>query len=128
MADVKSGQLVLLGSDILAFEVNNILSLDKRTKVNTYLDLCTEHIDNSESVLNLGKRVQKECHIRARDALHVASAILGTARYFLSCDKQIIKVKASACYQRITKMDHRRHFTAMNPVLFVEKMKRGELK
>jgi hypothetical protein len=33
VSGIKSGQVALLGSDILAFEVNNILSLDRRTKV-----------------------------------------------------------------------------------------------
>jgi hypothetical protein len=72
---VKANRLVLLWSDILEFEVESILDEDKRTKVEAYLELCTQHIGSSEEVLNLGKQIQNNCRVRARDALHVASAI-----------------------------------------------------
>ncbi len=52
-----------------------------------------KHIDSSEEVANLGKRIQSQCRIRARDALHVASAIVGQARYFLSCDKRVTELE-----------------------------------
>lgn len=128
ISGIKTGQLTLLSSDILVFEVNNIFSLDRRTKVRDYLDLCAVHLDHSEDILNLGKRVHNECQIRARDALHIAAAILGGARYFLSCDKQVIKEKSSVCYQQIAQSYRRGPFTVMNPAVFVEKMKRGRLK
>ena len=83
IAEVKSGKLLLLSSDILHFEVHNVLNVEKRTKIEDHLLLCVEHIENSEDVLNLGKQVQDGCHLRARDALHIASAIIGQARYFL---------------------------------------------
>ena len=85
---VKAERLSLLCSDILMFEVYNILSEEKRAKVEDYLGLCTEHIDSSEAILRFGKRIESCCQVRARDALHVASAVLGEARYFLSCDKR----------------------------------------
>ena len=82
----KAKNLTLLCSDILMFEVYNILSEEKRAKVEDYLSLCTEHIGSTEEVLQLGKQIESKCKIRARDALHIASAILGKARYLLSCD------------------------------------------
>jgi len=62
-----------------------------------------------------------------KDALHVASAIWGGARYFLSCDKKITQVKQSGCYRRLAKPHRREYVSALNPVLFVEKLKKGEL-
>ena len=85
---VKAGALNLLGSDILDFEIANILSAETRAKVEDFRKLCDKHSANPEEVLQLGRRIQSDCHIRARDALHIASAIIGQARYFLSCDKR----------------------------------------
>jgi len=127
IVEVKERRLALLGSDILAFEVKNILSPDKRAKVQDYLGLCAEYVDNSEKVLNLGKHIQNECHIHARDALHIASAILGGARYFLSCDKQIIRTNPDKCYRRIASLRNGTSIVAMNPRAFITQLKRGEL-
>ncbi len=76
---VKAGQLRLISSDILLFEVHNILNEEKRTKVLEYIELCTHHVESSDDILTLGTRIQQTCHTRARDALHIASAIVGQA-------------------------------------------------
>jgi hypothetical protein len=127
IAEVQAERLALLGSDILDFEVHNILSEEKRAKVKNYLVMCSEHIESSEEVVNLGKRIQGDCHIRARDALHIASAIIGHARYFLSCDKKVTEMKQARCYRRLAKPYRVEYFSAMNPMLFAEKMKKGEI-
>ena len=125
--EVQAKKLTLLGSDILDFEVHNILSEEKRAKVKDYLGMCNQHIESSEEVVNLGKRIQSDCHIRARDALHIASAIIGQARYFLSCDKKVTEMKQARCYRRLAKPYRTEYFSAMNPILFVEKLKKGEI-
>ena len=127
IAEVKNGKLLLLGSDILDFEVHNVLNEEKRTWIEDYLSLCHKHSENSEDLLNLGKQIQSDCHLRARDALHIASAIIGQARYFLSCDKKVTEMKQARCYRRLAKPYRKEYFSAMNPVLFAEKMKKGEI-
>jgi len=127
IAEVKTGKLLLLGSDILDFEVYNVLNEEKRTKIKDYLSLCFQQVENSENLLNLGKQVESNCHIRAHDALHIASAIIGQARYFISCDKKVTEMKQARCYRRLAKPYRKEYFSAMNPVLFVEKMKKGEI-
>lgn len=127
IAEVKTGKLFLLGSDILDFEVHNVLNEEKRNWIENYLSLCHKQIESSEEVLNLGKQIQNDCHIRARDALHIASAIVGQARYFLSCDKKVTEMKQARCYRRLAKPYRKEYFSAMNPVLFAEKMKKGEI-
>ena len=127
IAEVKNGKLLLLGSDILDFEVHNVLNEEKRTWIEDYLSLCHMHIENSEDLLNLGKQIQADCHLRARDALHIASAIIGQARYFLSCDKKVTEMKQARCYRRLAKTYRKEYFSAKNPVLFAEKMKKGEI-
>ena len=127
IAEVKANKLSLLGSDILDFEVQNILSEEKRTKIEDFLDLCAEHIESSDEALNVGKRIEHNCPVRARDALHIASAILGQARYFLSCDKKVTQKKQGQCYRRLARTYRQEYFSVMNPILFVEKIEQGEL-
>lgn len=101
IAEVEIGRLILLTSDILEFEIQNILSEEKRANVKDYLGLSGKHIHSSEQLVNLGKRIQSNGHVRARDALHIASAILGRARYCLSCDKKVTEMKQARCYRRL---------------------------
>jgi predicted nucleic acid-binding protein len=124
---VRAGKLKLVGSDILLFEVYNILSQDKRAKVESYLDLFSEHVKSSEEILNLGRQFERECYLRARDALHVASAVFGNARYFLSCDQKVTQKKQAQCYRRLVRSQRDAYFSVMNPTRFVEKMNKGEL-
>ena len=124
---IKNGSLILLGSDILKFEVENVLDSEKHHPIKDYLDLGAKHCESSEDVLNLGKRLQNECWVRARDALHIASAMLGGARYFLSCDDKVTQMKQARCYRRLARAYRREYFSVMNPVLFVEKMSKGEI-
>lgn len=128
IAAIKDGKLELLGSDILAFEVAQILSEDKRTKVEKALSLCAQHVDQSDEVLNLGKMIENGCGIRSRDALHVASSLLGGARYFLSCDNRVTEMKRARCYRRLAPSGGRAYFSAMNPTMFVRKLEKGEVK
>ena len=127
IAEVGAERLTLVSSDILTFEIQNILSEEKRANVKGYLELCDKHIESSKEVVNLGKRIQSDCHIRARDALHIASAILGQARYFLSCDRRVTEMRQARCYRRLAKFLRVGYFSAMNPILFVEKIKKGEI-
>ena len=124
---VKTHQLTLLSSDILLFEVYNLLKPEKRAKLEKYLSLCTHHIDSSPELLTLGQLIENHCHIRARDALHVASAILGKARYFLSADQKITQMTQAKCYRRLIKPWHPDYFSAMNPIRFMNQLNTGEL-
>jgi hypothetical protein len=55
------------------------------------------------------------------------SIILGQARYFLSCDRKVTEMRQARCYRRLAKPHRVGYFSAMNPILFVEKMKKGEI-
>ena len=127
MSRVKGGELRLLCSDILEFEIIKILREEKRSRVKSYLALCSEHVGNTKDVLDLGRQVQENCHVRARDALHVASAIIGKARYFLSCDNKVTQMKQARCYRRLAKGHQADYFSAMNPTQFSDKLQKGEI-
>lgn len=45
-----------------------VLSEDKRAKIEKAVELCAEHVVQSDEVLKLGKLIESRCRIRARDA------------------------------------------------------------
>jgi len=55
------------------------------------------------------------------------SIILGQARYFLSWDKRVTEMRQARCYPRLARPYRTGYFPAMSPILFVEKMKEGEI-
>lgn len=124
---VKEGLLHLLSSDILLFEIYNILSSEKQAQVESQLVLCSGHIYNTDEILQLGRSVERECNIRARDALHIASATIGNARYFLTCDRKVIQKQQTKCYRRLARSHREAYFSAMNPTQFVGKMRKDEI-
>lgn len=125
---VKAGRLSLLSSDILLFEVHNILNEEKRAKVMGHIALCTYHTESSDEILTLGKQIQNRCHTRARDALHIASAIVGNARYCLSCDSTVTQIRHARCYRRLGKSSRHTYFSVMNPIRFAGRFEKGDLK
>lgn len=99
--EVRCKNLDLIISDILVFEVKNILSYSKRTKVEEYLLLCLERIIENEDVRNLAKRIKRECKTKDRDAIHLASAMIKRISYFLTCDDTVLS--KSSCIKKISK-------------------------
>lgn len=59
----------------------------------TFLKLSKKHISQSKKVLNLAKRIVEDCKISPRDAIHLFSAKIGKAKYFLTCDDDVLKRK-----------------------------------
>ncbi|MBI3611025.1 MAG: hypothetical protein HY204_10035 [Nitrospirae bacterium] len=84
-------EIVLLSSDILKFEVRAIPSVTKRRAVERLLEICSEHISESNEVLNLAESLENDCNLHGRDAVHIASAVLGRAQFFLTCDEQVVR-------------------------------------
>ncbi|OGW00072.1 MAG: hypothetical protein A3D97_08275, partial [Nitrospinae bacterium RIFCSPHIGHO2_12_FULL_39_42] len=72
----KEGKFFLLSSDILVYEVSNI-------------SLCKNRVEEVEDIKDLAIIIRYRCSIKDRDALHLASAIIGKADYFLTCDNEI---------------------------------------
>src|SRR4030067_917853 len=67
----KRGALSLLSSDILVYEVSNILTSRKRFEVEKYLSLCEKRIEEDDGIKNLAITIRDRCGIKDRDALHL---------------------------------------------------------
>ena len=87
---IKKGEFSCLNSDILKLEIerNNPL---KKIYIKPLLRICKYHISQTGKIEKLAENIYKNCNIFPRDFLHIASAITGKAKYFLTCDDALVK-------------------------------------
>jgi hypothetical protein len=89
LAAVVAGRLIYLNSDILRLEVPRDPSTAERERIEDFLTLCTEAVAESAEVLHLAQALQ-QLSLRVHDALHLASAAVGSADYVLTCDDRLV--------------------------------------
>ncbi len=118
---VKIGVIQLVSSDILIFEVNNILSESKSSKVIAYIKLRSKHVEQSEQIKKMAEAIHDNCKIKPRDALHLGSAVESEVDYFLTCDTRVSKKSTNRCVKRIAKKFCKPYVSVMNPTQFVKK-------
>ena len=88
---IEKGQVSILGSDFLDLEISMIENPYKRAEAAENLKIRSQCIRESEDVLALGEKLESSCKLGGRDALHIASAVLGHAKMFVTCDDRLIK-------------------------------------
>lgn len=115
---IRAEEAAFFVSEILVFEIQRIISPPKRIKASAYLNLAKAYQDTTEETLAVANEIMKEFRLQPRDALHAASALLGDAAYFLSCDDGVTKR-----FQRkslsVTVANENRTVEVMNPEQFV---------
>ena len=118
---IRNGRFTTLTSDVLQYEIKKILSPLKRTDVERYLALSKKRVEEKEEILKLGIVIRDRCGIKDRDALHLASAIVGGATYFLTCDDEVTSAtKGAGCTEKVAE-EHGSGIKICNPIIFVKK-------
>ncbi|MFH1943572.1 MAG: hypothetical protein ABIL68_15840 [bacterium] len=87
---VKQKKVDCLGSDILRLEISRG-PIPKRLQMQSLLELCSKHMSETNMLKHLAQQISEESQIQGRDALHIASACIGKAEYFITCDDILIK-------------------------------------
>jgi predicted nucleic acid-binding protein len=90
MERVANGTWILLGSDVLAAELEEIPDPERRHAVTALLLHAKEWIVTSPEVVDLASEFTA-AGIDAMDALHLASATVGEADAFLTVDTRLYK-------------------------------------
>lgn len=98
---VEQGEIELLKSEILEFEIGQTKDEDLKNKVETYLEVCAHAIRADERQLELAQRLENECGFKGRDALHLAAACIGKAIFCVTCDDRMFR--HADCCERITR-------------------------
>ena len=60
--------------------------MDRKIEVLKLSEICKVRIPPSDAIRSLALALQKECKLKSKDALHVASAKVGGASHFVTCD------------------------------------------
>ena len=88
---IEEDKITLVSSDILSAEVGEIANLSKRRLVELYLSHCARHITVDLQIVQIANQLVRQCQLKPKDALHIASACHGHVRYLLTCDDRVTK-------------------------------------
>lgn len=94
LAAVQAGDLSLLGSEALDYEVSRIPDEARQTEVLAVLSLAVERLEVSDAVEMLALSFEQQ-GVPAMDAIHLALASAAKADFFCTCDDKLLR-KAQA--------------------------------
>ena len=86
---IKAGHLELIWSYILDFENEQNPFDERKISIAGWKKFASADIEETESLLNQA-RTSASLGLKAKDALHIASAIAANARYFLTTDDKVL--------------------------------------
>jgi predicted nucleic acid-binding protein len=90
LAAVQAGELSLLDSEALTYEVGRIPNAARRTEVFSVLTLAAEYLQVSDEVETLALLFEQQ-GVHAMDAVHLALASSAKADFFCTCDDKLFK-------------------------------------
>jgi predicted nucleic acid-binding protein len=118
---IRAKEAAFITADILVFEIQRIISPAKRAKLSVYLRLRQGyHVARTET-LTIANEIIRNFKLSPRDALHAASALLGEAQYFLSCDDGVTK-RFKTTPLSVNIQNEHRTLEVMNPEDFIAKI------
>lgn len=86
----KNGQVTLVTSEVLEYEINRITNLPRREYALEILRICQFKVEVDESIIQ-HTREFKERGIMPLDALHLACAMMGDVDYFCTSDDKFLR-------------------------------------
>lgn len=86
----ERGDLVLISSDVVQLEINEISDLQRRKASLDILEIVRQNIALDTDIETRAQELQNH-GIKTFDALHLASAEAGEAEYFCTCDDKLLK-------------------------------------
>jgi predicted nucleic acid-binding protein len=103
---VKENQLDLVWSSVNDYENNDNPSEEKQERIVAWKVLAAKQCKMNETILKKAVELT-QAKLRAKDALHVASAIFSGCDYFITTDRKILNKSITG-------------IMVMNPITFVE--------
>ena len=94
LGSVQAGDISLLDSEALQYEVGRIPDDGRRGEVTAILALANEDVRITKEVEALAKALESR-GLRAIDAVHLAIASVADADYFSTCDDKLLRASQS---------------------------------
>jgi predicted nucleic acid-binding protein len=103
---IKNKELELIWSYILEFENSQNPHDERKNAIIRWKDIAMLNITETPALIENAKKVA-EFGVKAKDALHVASAIEGNADYFLTTDDKLLSsLKRSKMIETLNPTDY----------------------
>jgi predicted nucleic acid-binding protein len=114
----EKGKVLIVSSDYVKMELEEIEDEEKREDVvNFERSLSGENVEDSDELKHLSSMIVRTCNVGVLDALHLCSAVVGNAEFFLTCDEDIIN-KRSCIIKVLRNKGH--VINMLNPVQYLE--------
>lgn len=88
---VEMNKYELMWSFILEYENSRNPFIERKINIKSISTLCKETIKPNEKIKLTAKDIVKNSNAKDKDALHLASAVYGECKYFITCDDKFIK-------------------------------------
>ena len=88
---IEKKKYELVWSFILEYENSRNPYLERKINIISISTLCNEIIEPDNSIKLMAKDIVMKSNTKDKDALHLASAIYGGCKYFITCDDKFIK-------------------------------------
>ena len=88
---VEKGRYDLTWSFILEYENSRNPFIERKINIKSISSLCKETITPNDNIKLIAKNIVKNSRTKDKDALHLASAVYGNCKYFITCDDKFIK-------------------------------------
>ena len=90
LASIQAGQLSMLNSEALEYEVSRIPDDVRRNEVMAVLALANERLEINDKAEALAESLESR-GLRALDAVHLALASTAKADFFRTCDDKLLR-------------------------------------
>ena len=90
LSAVEAGEIQLIGSDALEYEIANIPNQERRAQSLAVLSLASTRSICTDQVIALAEQIEN-MGIRSMDALHLALASVAHADFFVTCDDFLLR-------------------------------------
>ena len=90
--NILNGVYELVWSYILEYENSQNKFDERRNAINEWKSVAKIFCIETDNIIEYAENLQK-CHIRTKDALHIACSVYSNADYFITTDKQLYNLK-----------------------------------
>lgn len=112
---IDVGEIEVVGSDVLFAELEDVAYGDKRRKIRLLVSKAiSSTVCLDEKIRELAMEIESKCKTHGVDSLHVVSAIMGGAEFFVTTDDRLLKKRD--CIKQKLKID------VINPINFLRSL------
>ncbi len=90
LAKVSLGEINTVNSFVLEYENSKNSKIENMMVISDMLNMASEFVPYSQNIQDFAEELENE-GIKGIDALHLACAEITQARYFITCDDELLK-------------------------------------